>query len=107
MTLNLSEVTFEYDFFTCDMPSGNLLILNKVDESLLVDNESVEIKGINIVVYLYDTEENVLCSSVIGAENEYFSLNSDYAEYLGKTLTEDNMQYCTIELPEDDDSDED
>jgi hypothetical protein len=100
MTINLSEVTFDYDFFTSTMPDGNLLILNRVSEDFFIDNEEVKIKGINIVVSLSDIDTAVLCSSVIGIDNGYFILTTKYKEYLGKPLTEDNMQYCTIELPE-------
>ena len=74
--------------------------MNKVDEDFLTDSEEVVVKGINIVVSLEDGSGNVACSSVIGMSNDYFTLNSGYSEYLGKTLNTDNMQYCTMEIAE-------
>lgn len=100
MTLNLSEIEFEYDFFSVPLPSGDTLIMNKVDEDFLTDSEEVVVKGINIVVALEDGSGNVACSSVIGMSNDYFTINSGYSEYLGKTLNTDNMQYCTMEIAE-------
>lgn len=101
MTIDLSEIEFEYDFFSLPLPSGNTLILNQIDESILSNGKETEIKGINIVVAIEDESENVMCSSVIGTTNDYFTLTTGYSEYLGKTLTSDNMQYCTMEIAED------
>ena len=100
MTIDLSEVEFKYDFFSLPLPDGNTLIMNQVDEDFLTNGDEVVVKGINIVVALEDGSENVLCSSVIGMPNDYFTINSGYPEYVGKTLTADNMQYCTMEIPE-------
>lgn len=102
MTLDLSEITFTYDFFTTSMPDGSMLVLNKIDEDLLVEDEEAEIKAINIVVEPVDGGDNIICSPVIGIGNDYFIIESDYDEYLGKALTEDNMKYCTMELYEED-----
>lgn len=101
MTIDLSEVEFTYDFFSLPLPDGNTLVMNKIDEDILIDEEEAVINEINIVVALEDDSENVLCSSVIGIANDYFTINSDYPEYVGKTLTADNMKYCTMEIPED------
>lgn len=99
MTIDLSEVEFTYDFFSLPLPDGNTLVMNKIDEDILIDEEAV-INEINIVVALEDGSGNVLCSSVIGMPNDYFTINSGYLEYVGKTLTSDNMKYCTMEIPE-------
>lgn len=101
MTINLSEITFSYDFFSLPLPKGNTLIMNLVDECIASDGEETSIKGINIVVALEDGTGNVGCSSVIGMSNDYFTLTSGYPEYMGKVLTSENMQYCTMEIVED------
>lgn len=100
MIVDLSEIEFVYDFFSLPLPNGNTLIMNKVDEDFLINGDETIIKGINIVVALEDGSENVLCSSVIGMSNDYFTINSGYPEYVGKILTSDNMKYCTMEILE-------
>lgn len=98
MTYNLSEISFDYDFFSISLPDGNTLILNKVDEDFIQNEEETVIDGVNIVVAT--ESENIKCSSVIGVGNDYFTLTSDYEEYLGTTLTSENMKYCYLEIPE-------
>lgn len=100
MTVNLSEIEFDYDFFSLPLPDGNTLIMNQVNEDFLANGDETVVKGINIVVALEDGSGNVLCSSVIGMPNDYYTINSGYTEYVGKTLTSDNMKYCTMEIPE-------
>lgn len=100
MIIDLSEIEFAYDFFSLPLPDGNTLIMNQVDEDILTNDDEVVVKGINIVVALEDGLGNVLCSSVIGMPNDYFTINSGYPEYVGKALTSDNMKYCTMEIPE-------
>lgn len=103
MMLKLSEVIFDYDFFSSPMPDGSTLVLNKVSELLASDDGDVGIKGINIVIIDGSTGENILCSSVIGMGNGRINLVSAHEEQLGKVLTEDNMQYCEIEMLEEND----
>ena len=98
MTLDLSEVDFSYDFFTSTMPGGNRLVLNKIDEDFISSGVETKVNGINIVVELLDTEESILCSSVIGTSNDYIAVKSSYKELQGKTLDTDNMKFCTIEM---------
>lgn len=98
MTLDLSEVDFSYDFFSSTMPSGNQLVLNKIDEDFISSDMEIKVNGINIVVELLDTEESILCSSVIGTSNDYIAVKSSYKELQGKTLDTDNMKFCTIEM---------
>lgn len=113
MTLDLSEIEFSYDFFTSVMPSGNQLVLNLIEEDFITNSTDeggneveteTKIHGINIFVEFLDEEQdNALCSSVIGTSNDYFELTTEHTEYLGKTLTTENMKYCTIEMYEDTD----
>lgn len=98
MTLDLSEVDFSYDFFASTMPGGNQLVLNKIDEDFISSGMETKVNGINIVVELLDTEESILCSSVIGTSNDYIAVKSSYKELQGKTLDTDNMKFCTIEM---------
>ena len=98
MILDLSEVDFSYDFFTSTMPGGNQLVLNKIDEDFISSAMETKVNGINIVVELLDTEESILCSSVIGTSNDYIAVKSSYKELQGKTLDTDNMKFCTIEM---------
>lgn len=93
MIIDLSKIEFTYDFFSSTMPDGSTLILNNISEDI--------IKQINILIQPIDGSANILCSSVIGCGNDRIRIKSDYSEYLGKVLTEDNMKYCTIEMYED------
>ena len=93
MLIDLSKVEFTYDFFSSTMPDGSTLILNNLSEDI--------VKQINILIQPIDGSANILCSSVIGCGNAKMRIKSDYSEYLGKVLTEDNMKYCTIEMYED------
>ena len=95
MIVDLSLVTFSNDFFSLPMPDGSRLIMNKINEDF---NSEVVLKNINIVVASINGEGNILCPSVIGLGNKYLKINSDYEEYLGKLLNEDNMKYCTMEI---------
>lgn len=104
MTIDLSGVTFEYDFFSIPLPSGDTLIFNLVNEYLksdilLGENSTTKINRINIVVAKEDTNENAI--PVIGIENEQFKIYSEYEDYQGKTLNKDNIAYCILEIFED------
>lgn len=97
MTIELDKVTFTNDFFSTPLPDGSIMVLNRIDESLLSDGVSAEIKAINIEIW--DIEENVTkCPCVIGLGNDLMQINTEYKEYEGKVLTSDNMGYCTIEV---------
>lgn len=104
MTVDLSGATFEYDFFSIPLPSGDTLIFNLLNEDLksdtmLGENSTTKINRINIVVAKEDSNENAL--PVIGIENEQFKIYSEYEEYQGKTLDKDNIAYCVLEIFED------
>lgn len=97
MTIELDKVVFVNDFFSTPLPDGSIMVLNKVDESLLSDGEFAEIKAINIEIWTYD-EEVIKCPCVIGLGNDLMEIKTNYTEYEGKVLTPDNMGYCTIEI---------
>lgn len=99
MTINLSDVTFDNNFFEIYLPTGELLILNSLDESIAVDGKVAVIDRINISVVDGNDEQHV-CSSVIGMGSSWFDLTTDYPEYMGKELTRENMRYCVIEVSE-------
>lgn len=101
MIIDLAKITFTNDFFSTMLPDGKYLVLNKVDESLKLDNGQTEypIKAINIEVQ--DIEGNVSsCPCVIGMGNELTQISTEHKEYEGKVLTPDNMVFCTIEVYE-------
>lgn len=101
MTIDLANIKFTYDFFSSTMPDGSTLILNNVFEDFFTQsNEEVIVKQINILIQPVDGSSNILCSSVIGCGNSKMCIKSNYSEYLGKVLTEDNMKYCSIEMYE-------
>jgi hypothetical protein len=97
MTIELDKVVFTNDFFSTPLPDGSIMVLNKVDESLLSDDEFAEIKAINIEIWTYD-EDVIKCPCVIGLGNDLMEIKTNYTEYEGKVLTPDNMGYCTIEI---------
>ena len=101
MIIDLSQVTFDYDFFSLPLPDGNTLIMNQIDEHFESHYGETKIKAINIVVAPEDGSDNIPCSSVIGIANEFFTIKTGYPEYEGKTLNTDNMAYCTMEIAED------
>lgn len=98
MTINLSEVSFDNDFFELTMPNGYTLRINSIDESIKVtDDYSEVIDSLNIEVI----DENLnahLLSSVIGMSNDYLAISTEHKEYEGDILTRKNMEYCTIEV---------
>lgn len=100
MELILSQITFDNDFFAIATPSGDTLILNKIDESLKIDSEEeIGIKTVNVEI---DKEDGTVirCPCVIGIGNEYVKLSTDYKEYEGEVLTSENMKYCTMTVYE-------
>lgn len=99
MIMNLADTVFVNDMFSTQLPNGNYILLNLVNESFAVEGVSTElaIKAINIEVV--DTDGNsISCPCVIGLGNEYMIIKTDYTQYEGEVLTPDNMAYCTIEV---------
>lgn len=100
MTINLSEITFDNDFFETVMPNGKFIILNRINESIATSTRGdVAVKTINIAVASEEGEYDN-CTSIIGMSCDYYELTSDHKEYEGSPLDEDNMAYCTVEVYE-------
>lgn len=99
MNINLSEITFINDFFTIGIPDGGLLVLNRLNESLLTDDlQFLEVKRINVEVVYAD--RTIKCSSIIGMGNDLLQIKSAYTEVIGEVLSEENMSKCEIEVYE-------
>lgn len=98
MTISLADIEFVNDFYSFSLPSGATLNLNNIQEDFIADGDECIVNTINIYVNPEDSEEQVKCPSVIGMENDYFKLSSDYTELQGKILTAENMVYCYIEV---------
>lgn len=100
MEVDLSEIEFENDFCSIDMPDGNTLVIYKINEDFLnTDNEEIVLDRYILEVIDEDSIA-YLCSSVIGQVNDYFTLTTDYTDYLGDVLTSDNIQYCRVVFDE-------
>ena len=98
MTLNLSDLTFTNDFAEVSLPDGSTLTVNQINEDFLTDDTETVIDRYNFVVTTEDS--SYICSSVIGVANDWFVLKSDYADYQGKVLTSGNIDYCYLEIYE-------
>lgn len=97
MNIDLKDIKFTNDIFSTMLPSGDILILNKVEEDFSsIYGESV-VRAINIEVH--DVDDNIInCPCIIGLGNDIMQIKTDYKEYEGDVLTPDNMEYCTIEI---------
>ena len=93
MRLYLNQVSFTYDFYSATIPYGGMLVINKISEEPLH-----KINGYNFVVYPSNSDVGYLCSSVIGSKNEFFEINTEEKEILGKTLDDDNFSKCYIDF---------
>lgn len=101
MTIYLDSITFTNDFFDTSTPDNHTLVLNKIDESLKIDDAGTDVPVKAINIELYDAEgEYITCPCVIGLGNEFIKIETKYKEYEGAVLTSDNMKYCTIEVYE-------
>lgn len=100
MIYNLSEATFENDFYALDIADGSTVIFNKVDEQIAVGANELNVNAVNIAVI--DSDGNYIDGvNVIGESNEFYTLATEYKEYLGLPLNKDNIQYCTLEVSDD------
>lgn len=100
MIYNLGEATFENDFYSLDISDGNTVIFNIVDEDIAYNTEELVVNAINIAVI--DSNGNYIDGvNVIGESNEFYTLTTDYKEYLGLPLNKDNIKYCTLEVSDD------
>lgn len=100
MTIDLSDITFTNDLFQTSLPDGSTMYINRLDEDFITESgDECKVKALTIVVY--DEDDNAIdCPCVIGMSNDIMEIATDYTEYEGVVLTEDNMQYCTIEVYE-------
>ena len=99
MTVDLSTVVFENSFYSVSMNNGYTINMNRVNEDFLdSQGNSVVIKRINIEIL--DEEGLYLrtSTSIIGLEDECYSLVTDHKEYEGDVLDEDNMKYVLLEV---------
>ena len=100
MIYNLSEAVFENDFYELELPDGSTAVFNLVDEDMAVGAEELVVNAINIAVLTADGNY-VDGLNIIGEVDTYYTLTSAYKEFLGKPLTKDNIQYCTLEVKDD------
>lgn len=111
MILDLSQIEFQNDFFTFDLPDGSVIVFNKISEDLVasvntrsVDLSKTDIHRINIQVTKYDDYGNITevisTSDVIGFSDVMYRITTEYTQYEGSNLTEENMKYCKLEYYE-------
>ena len=104
MVLDLSGVSFENDFFKVDLPTGNILVINSLDESTDTGTDSTVIRRINLQLNYLDEDSQELflaeISPVIGLDNEYLKIETDYTELEGCVLTQENFKQCRINVYE-------
>lgn len=98
MIFDLSKIEFVNDMFSTDLPNGDLLVLNKLDEAFAVAGFTKEVKfnRINIEVVKADGS-SVPCISVVGMSDDYISITTKYSELEGSILSMDNLDKCFIE----------
>lgn len=100
MKYNLSEATFENDFYSLDIADGSTIVFNIVDEEIAHNNEELIINAVNIAVI--DSDGNYIDGvNVIGESNDFYALTTEYKEYLGLPLNKDNIKYCVLEVSDD------
>ena len=100
MKYNLSEATFDNDFYAVDIANGNTIIFNKVDEQIVYNSEELDVNAVNVAVI--DSDGNYIDGvNVIGEGNDFYTITTDYKEYLGQPLDKDNIKYCTLEVSDD------
>lgn len=99
MIINLSEVSFEGDFFYIDLPDSSSLVLNKLNEDIKIESNNSVIKIINVQTVELDGKI-VTRPCIIGMGDDKLQIITDYKQFEGKTLTEDNMAFCRIEVYE-------
>lgn len=100
MTYNLNSLVFENDFGFIDLADGKVIVLNSVNEDILAENGEAVISAINIVVVDKDGAQ-VTGINVIGMSDEYYTIKTEYDEYLGLVLNKENISYCTLEVKDD------
>lgn len=97
MVVDLSKVEFDNDFVYINCENGATLVLNKLEEAIADEDNSLTIRNINIAYV--DIDDNYIdCNMAIGLSNDVVKLYSDYKELEGKVLTVDNMNLCKLEV---------
>lgn len=104
MTISLGSITFENDIYQTDLPDGSIIVLNKINESLktvddVYETVDVDIKRINIEIISLEGQ-SYTCPCVIGLGNDRMQITTRYSQLEGLLLTEDNLQYCEVEIYE-------
>lgn len=109
MTIDLSKVVFDNDFYSVALPDGlSTLILNRLNEDFATSDSEFALKIINFQIEkeVYDEtsgESSTVYTkgiNVIGLSNNIYGIHTNHSEYEGTVLTEDNMKYCTLEIYE-------
>lgn len=115
MVLDLSQIEFQNDFFTFDLPDGSVIVFNRISEDFVAsvntsvktrsaDLSKTDIHRINIQVTKYDDYGNITevisTSDVIGFSDVMYRITTEYTQYEGSNLTEENMKYCKLEYYE-------
>ena len=97
MIIDLSKAVFENDMLSVELPSGNVITLNILDEAFYTpDFADTVLNRINIGISLTDGTYEI-CPCVIGLDGKYVNLKTNYTEYVGKILSKDNYMYCYLE----------
>lgn len=97
MRIDLDKIRFVSDMFVTVLSTGDVLTINRIDESLKEGEVEVAIDRINLEITTQDGR-TVPCPSVIGLGNELMEIQTDHNEFLGEVLDSRNMHYCTIEV---------
>ena len=109
MTYKLSDITFDNDFYFIERTDGNTIALNVLDEEMLVKyeqdleivTEELDLNTVNLSVIKADGSQEIT-SNIIGLETPYYTIKTDYKEYIGTQLTKGNLAYCTLEVADED-----
>ena len=100
MIIDLSSVTFTNDLFQTSLPDGSTMYIYRLNEDFITE-EGTECEVKSLTIEVYDENDTMAsCPCIIGMSNDLMEIQTDYTEYEGEVLTEDNMQYCTIEVYE-------
>lgn len=109
MTYNLSEITFDNDFYFIEKVNGDTIVLNVLDEEiqtqrekdLEIITEELDLNTVNVGIIRKEGNQETT-SNIIGIVTPDYTIKSDYTEYVGHQLTKDNLAYCTLEVIDED-----
>lgn len=104
MILTLSEAQFINDMFHFELPDGDMLTMNIIDESIATRNSLIELNNVNIEIEHIDVETGEVsyysCPTIIGFEGERTKIDTLFTEHYGEVLNKDNISLCTLEYYE-------